>query len=96
MSPEEEIIRGGQAAQVLDAPIFVEAKRAVLDGIQRQMAAVPLSDQTMHTRLITVLQLWNTLESYLEQIKQTGEIAQFQVRQDDERRQYWRTGNLRG
>lgn len=86
MVPEEEIVRGGQAAQVLDAPIFVEAKKAVLEGIQRQMAAVPLSDATMHTRLITVLQLWNTLESYLAQAKQTGEIAQFQINQSEEQR----------
>lgn len=90
MAPEEEIIRGGQAAQVLDAPIFVEAKKRVLDGIQRQMAAVPLSDQTMHTRLITVLQLWNTLESYLEQVKQTGEIADFQIKQQEEQRKRFR------
>lgn len=84
MGNDEEIVRGGHAAQVLDAPIFVEAKKAVLEGIQRQMEAVPLSDQIMHTRLITVLQLWNTLESYFEQIKQTGEIAQFQVTQQEE------------
>lgn len=86
MAPDEEIIRGGDAAQVLDSRIFVDAKKAVLEGIQRQMAAVPLSDQTMHTRLITVLQLWNTLESYLEQVKQTGDIAQFQIRQEEERK----------
>jgi hypothetical protein len=86
MAPEEEIIRGGDAAGVLDAPIFVEAKQAILDGINRQMAAVPLSDQTMHTRLITMIQLWNTLESYLQQIRQTGEIAQFQIQQQDEQR----------
>lgn len=86
MAPDEEIIRGGEAAQVLDSRVFVDAKKAVLEGIQRQMAAVPLSDQTMHTRLITVLQLWNTLESYLEQVKQTGDIAQFQIRQEEERK----------
>jgi hypothetical protein len=86
VAPEEEIIRGGDAAGVLDAPIFVEAKKAILDGINRQMAAVPLSDQTMHTRLITMIQLWNTLESYLQQIRQTGEIAQFQIQQQDEQR----------
>jgi hypothetical protein len=86
VAPEEEIIRGGDAAGVLDAPIFVEAKKAILDGINRQMAAVPLSDQTMHTRLITMIQLWNTLESYLQQIRQTGEIAQFQIQQQDEQK----------
>ncbi|KVU10669.1 hypothetical protein WK62_05235 [Burkholderia ubonensis] len=86
MAPEEEIIRGGQAAQVLDAPIFVEAKKRVLDGIHEQMKRVPMADQTMHTRLVMTLQLWHALESYLEQAKQTGELADFQIRQEEERR----------
>lgn len=86
MAPEEEIVRGGQAAQVLDAPIFVEAKKRVREGIERQMAAVPMSDQTMHSRLIMLLQCWNALESYLEQVKQTGEIADFQIKQQEEQR----------
>lgn len=86
MALDDEIRRGGDAAAALDSPVFVEAKKAVLEGIQRQMKAVPLSDQTMHTRLITTLQLWGALEEYLEQIKQTGEIAQFQIQQEEERR----------
>ena len=86
METDEEIVRGGQAAQVLDAPIFVEAKKAVLDGIHEQMKRVPMADQTMHTRLILTLQCWHVLESFLEQIKQTGEIAKFQVKQEEERR----------
>ena len=86
MTPEEEIIRGGQAAQVLDAPIFVEAKKAIMEGIQRQMELVPMHDQTMHSRLIMTLQLWKGLETFLEQTKQTGEIAQFQIQQQDEQK----------
>lgn len=84
MAPEEEIIRGGQAAQVLDAPIFVEAKKAIMEGIQRQMELVPMHDQTMHSRLIMTLQLWKGLESFLDNVKQTGDIAQFQVMQQEE------------
>lgn len=86
MAPDEEIIRGGDAAAVLDSTVFVEAKKAVLEGIHRQMKAVPMSDQTMHTRLIMTLQVWEVLESYLAQVKQTGEIAQFQVQQDEKKR----------
>lgn len=86
MGPEEEVIRGGDAAQVLDAPIFVEAKKAIEEGIRRQMAAVPMSDQTMHTRLILALQMWDTLEKYLENVRQTGEIAQLQIAQQDEQK----------
>jgi hypothetical protein len=90
MSPDEEIHRGGDAAQVLDSRIFVEAKQAVLEGIQRQMKIVPMSDQTMHSRLIMLLQCWTTLESYLDQVKQTGEIAQFQINQQEEQKKRFR------
>jgi hypothetical protein len=90
MTPDEEITRGGDAAAVLDARIFVEAKKAVLDGIQRQMKIVPMSDQTMHTRLILALQIWTSMESYLEQVKQTGEIAQFQINQTEEQKKRFR------
>jgi hypothetical protein len=86
VAPEEEIIRGGQARDVLDSRIFVEAKKAILDGIHAQMRAVPLADDKMHTRLILTMQLWDTLEKYLENIKQTGEIAEFQIRQEEERK----------
>ena len=86
MAPEEEIIRAGKAAQVLDSQVFLDAKAAVLEGIQRQMNAVPLADQTMHTRLIVALQVWNQLEKYLEGVKQTGEIRQFQINQEEERK----------
>lgn len=90
MAPEEEIIRGGQAAQVLDAPIFVEAKKAILEGLQRQMELVPMHDQTMHSRLIMTLQLWKGLENYLDQVKQTGEIADFQIQQQEERKKLFK------
>jgi chromatin segregation and condensation protein Rec8/ScpA/Scc1 (kleisin family) len=83
---QTEIIRGGKAALVLDSTVFLEARKHVLDGIQRQMQSVPLSEQTMHTRLIVALQVWTQLEKYLEQIKQTGEIRQFQITQEEERK----------
>ncbi|CAE6712923.1 hypothetical protein R75461_01143 [Paraburkholderia nemoris] len=83
---QAEIIRGGKAALVLDSTVFLEAKQHVLEGIQRQMRSVPLSEQNMHTRLILALQVWDQLEKYLENVKQTGEIRQFQIAQDEERK----------
>ncbi|RKP56369.1 hypothetical protein [Pararobbsia silviterrae] len=90
MGLDEDIARGGEAAQVLDSAVFQAARKHVLEGIEAQMRAVPLSDQVMHTRLITALQCWDALEKYIEQIKQTGEIAQFQVAQEEERKKRFR------
>ena len=86
MALEDEVKRGGDARQVLDSTIFLEARKHVLDGLERQMRNVPMADQTMHTRLILALQCWDALEKYLEQIKQTGEIADFQLEQQAERK----------
>ena len=86
MAAEEEIARGGEAANVLDSSVFLAARKHVLEGIERQMRAVPMANQEMHSRLILTLQCWDSLEKYLQQIKQTGEIAQFTVKQEDERR----------
>ena len=86
VNEQDEVVLGGKAAQVLDSTVFLEAKRRVRDGIEAQMRAVPLSDQTMHTRLIVALQVWDQIEKYLENIKQTGEIRQFQITQEEERK----------
>ncbi|WP_321951888.1 hypothetical protein [Paraburkholderia bannensis] len=83
---QDEVVLGGRAAQVLDSTVFLEAKKRIRDGIESQMLAVPLSDQTMHTRLIVALQVWGQIEKYLEHIKQTGEIRQFQITQEEERK----------
>lgn len=86
MAYDEEVVRGGKAADVLDSTVFLEARKHVLDGIERQMRAVPMANQEMHTRLILALQVWDQLEKYLEQVKQTGEIRQFQITQEEERK----------
>lgn len=85
MTTQQEIYRGAEAANVLDSQVFKDARQRIRDGIQSQMAAVPMSDEKMHTRLILTLQLWNNLESYLEQAMQTGKLAQFQVEQEKRR-----------
>lgn len=92
MAPEEEIIRAGEAAQVLDSRIFREASQRIREGIQSQMMSVPLSEATMHTRLVTALQLWGQIERYLEQVKQSGELAAFQLEQDAKKRRFWSVG----
>lgn len=88
MAPEEEVVRAGQAAQVLDSPIFQEAKQRILEGLQTQMRAVSITDEKMHTRLILTLQLWGTLEGYLNSVRETGRLAQFQIDQRDERKRF--------
>ncbi len=78
----DEIVRGGEAARLLDSTIFQEAAQSVRDGLMAQMAKVPMKDSEMHTRLILSLQLWDALEKHLKGIATTGKIVQFQVEQE--------------
>jgi hypothetical protein len=89
MDTAVEVIRGGHAREVLDSDIFREASNAVKSAIDAHMLKVPVADQAMHTRLILMRQCWHQLESYLEQVKQTGEVADFQIQQEAERKK-WR------
>ncbi|MDE1828609.1 MAG: hypothetical protein KGH65_05615 [Candidatus Micrarchaeota archaeon] len=89
MEAEAEVIRGARAAELLASPIFIEAREHITEGIKAQMLAVPLSDQTMHTRLVTTLQLWNSLEKYIQQVADTGRMAQFQVAEQERKRSWW-------
>lgn len=86
MTPEQEVIRGGRAREILDSELFIEAKRQIRAGIEGQMAKVAIADEKMHTRLILTLQLWNALERYFETARETGDLAAFQIQQDEERK----------
>lgn len=93
-SDRDDIVRAGKAEQVLDSTLFIEARKHVFEGIQAQMRSVPLSESVMHTRLITALQIWDQFEKYFEQIRQTGEIRQFQIAQEEERKRRFKMFNF--
>lgn len=79
MTPEEEIVRAGQAAELLDLPIMKEAIRHIEQGLAAQRRKVPMMESEMHSRLILTEQLWNNLLAYIGQVVETGKMAQFQV-----------------
>lgn len=85
MAPEEEVIRGGQADQVLDAPIFREAMGEIERAIDAQMLRVALGDSAMHTRLILLKQVHRQIHEYLEQVRESGQIAAFQIEEEKKR-----------
>lgn len=84
MSPEEELIRAGQARIILDNQIFIEARRKIEEGLVHQMKTVGIRDTEMHTKLVLSMQLWESLMKYLEREVETGRLAEYQI--EDERR----------
>lgn len=81
MSPEEELVRAGEAKQLLDNRMFQEACTRIADSLADQRRRVPVRDTDMHTRLIITEQLWGNIKDWLEQTAQTGRFAEVQIQQ---------------
>ena len=79
MTPEQEIIRAGEARQILDAPVFQAAKAYIEEQLSTARRSVPIRETEMHTRLILMEQLWSNLLGYFEQLAQTGKMAEIQI-----------------
>lgn len=83
---EEEISRAARWSGYKEE--HKELFNAIRDGINAQMDKAPLVQTEMHTKLILTRQLLNNLEKYVENIIQTGKLAQFQIDQE-EKRKFW-------
>lgn len=81
-SPQEEIVRAGQAKQLLDSPLFIEMRQQVETQLAAQRRAAPIRDTDLHTRLIITEQLWANLMGFFEQTAQTGKLAEVQIQQE--------------
>lgn len=85
MTPEQEIIRAGQAHELLNSPLFKDAKAMIEDSLAQQRRKVGIRDDDMHTRLILTEQLWMNLQDFFLQIAQTGQLAQFEIERQKRR-----------
>jgi hypothetical protein len=86
VSPEEEIIRAGEARQILDSRIMLEARKNLEEQLSHLRRAVPIKDADMHTRLILLEQMYGHLMGWFEQIAQTGKMAEIQLREREQQR----------
>lgn len=76
---EKELRDGNEVRRLLEHPFLKEAFEAVQSSILEQMREVKLRDSEMHTRLITALQVSDSVRKYLQRIVETGEIAKLQL-----------------
>ena len=86
LSPEEELRRSGEAKRLLESDIFQEACAYIEDGLAEQRRRVPMRESEMHTRLILAEQLWVQLKDYIQQVADTGLFAQYEIKQQEQRK----------
>lgn len=84
-TPEQEVIRAGQARQILESSLFKEMRQNIETQLAANRRAVGVRDTDMHTRLIITEQLWGNLMDFFEQTAQSGKIAEVQIQQTKNR-----------
>lgn len=80
MNEKEEVIRGHQAEDLLNNPLFKDAINAVRDGIVSAISTSPMGDEQTHNRLAIALQLANQIEKQLISHVHTGKMAALSIR----------------
>lgn len=81
MNLEEELRRAAEARQLIDSPLFQQARKVIEEQMANARRRVPIDNTAMHTRLILMEQVADSFFSYFEQIAQTGKLAQFEIDQ---------------
>jgi len=75
-TPEEEIVRAGEARRIIESVMWQEAVKHIEGSLAAQRQAVPLRETEMHTRLIIAEQVFVKLQDFFQQIVETGHMAE--------------------
>lgn len=82
----EQIILAERAKDVLDNDAYQEAWRALMDGLQKQRAKLPITDKDGAQALLVCERMALKFRSALEGFISTGKLVQEQLRLENERR----------
>lgn len=86
MSLESEVQRAGEARQVLESQVFIDARKYIDDTLAQLRRNVPIRETEMHTRLILMEQLWGNLLGFFEQLAQSGRMAEIKLAEEQRQR----------
>ena len=89
MDLEKDQRSGGDAAFILNHDIYKNAWTSFEEGLSAQRKAVGIKDTDMHTRLIMAEQVMHIVRKYIENVMNTGKMAELQLRQKPR----WKIGN---
>ena len=81
MDLEKDQRSGGDAAFILNHDIYKNAWTSFEGGLSAQRKAVGIKDTDMHTRLIMAEQVMHIVRKYIENVMNTGKMAELQLRQ---------------
>lgn len=82
---ENERTRGNDAAQILNAPIFIEAWKEAERAISAQRRKCGVKDTELAMKLIMAEQTLGIVKGYIEDLMKTGKFGEAQLKLEQER-----------
>lgn len=82
MTDQQQVLRGQEAAQVLDNEAFKLAMESLKTSVLDQWKACPIRDQEGQTLLLQLAKLTDKFESLLIGMIESGKFAQRQIELD--------------
>ena len=82
---QSEQTRGNDAAQILNAPIFIEAWKEAEKAISAQRRKCGVKDTELALKLIMAEQTLGIVKTYIEQVMNTGKFGEAQLKLEQER-----------
>lgn len=86
MTPEEELRRAGEAKQILNSALFLEARKNLEEQLASLRRSVPIRETEMHTRLIIMEQIKENFFGFFDQLAQTGRMAELHLQEKERQR----------
>lgn len=80
MTPEEEVVRAGQAKEILENPLFRDAVKAIEEALLRGMHLSAFTDERLREKLCQRYALLQDLVGQLKTHMETGVLAQETIR----------------
>jgi hypothetical protein len=82
MTEQQQVLRGQEAAQLLDNEAFKLAMQSLKTSVLEQWKACPIRDQEGQTLLLQLAKLTDKFESLLIGMIESGKFAQRQIELD--------------
>ena len=82
---ENERTRGNEAAQILNAKIFIEAWGEAEKAISAQRRKCGVKDTELAMKLIMAEQTLGIVKGYIEDVMKTGKFGEAQLKLEEER-----------
>lgn len=82
MNTHDESIRGHEARQLLENPLFREAVDTMRQAIYEKWRSAPIRDKEGMHELKLMDKLLSDLEGYFKHVADTGKMAEIQLEQE--------------